>query len=68
MEDCPSEIFIHPNIDRCWQMVQERVNMSVQMQHGRGLVCPEDVSGMDLFGFTTPYIIKVNLFIYFLEI
>jgi histone demethylase JARID1 len=66
MKTSPSEMFVHLNIDKCWQMVQERVNMSIRLHHTHHRVAlshfclPTEIDGYKLFGFTTPHIIKVS--------
>ncbi|KAI5054909.1 hypothetical protein GOP47_0030054 [Adiantum capillus-veneris] len=64
MEDHPNEVFVHGSIDKCWQMVQERVNIVIQLHRSFGKVglpplrSPDDIRGLELFGFTSPHIIK----------
>ena len=63
MKDRPTEVFVHPNIDNCWQMVQKRVNLAIQLHHGHCKVGlrSNEVRGYELFGFTSPQIIKASL-------
>ncbi|KAH7294151.1 hypothetical protein KP509_28G058700 [Ceratopteris richardii] len=64
MEEHPDEVFVSASIDRCWQMVQEKVNVMIELHHNSGKVGlpplqpPEDVRGLELFGFTSPHIVK----------
>lgn len=70
MEDNPNEVFMHGSIDRCWQMVQERINIMIQLHQSLGKMGlprirpPEDIRGLELFGFTSPHIIKVCPFFF----
>ncbi|MCO5584328.1 hypothetical protein L7F22_038252 [Adiantum nelumboides] len=66
MKDHPNEVFVHGSIDKCWQMVQEKVNIVIQLHRSFGmgglppLRSPEDIRGLELFGLTSPHIIKRN--------
>ena len=70
MNDYPSEVFVHPNIDKCWQLVQKRVNMATQLHQCLGKVGlpplrePDEVSGYELYGFTSPHIITVSIYLH----
>ncbi|KAM1086927.1 hypothetical protein ACFX2B_012370 [Malus domestica] len=67
LEHCPSEVFIHNSADRCWEMVRERVNQEITRQHKLGkmnlppLQPPGSLDGFEMFGFTSPAIVQVNL-------
>eukprot|EP00249_Psilotum_nudum_P024703 c29269_g2_i1 orf=563-4357(-) len=65
MEGNPSQVFIHTSIDRCWQMVQDKVIAAVQLQYDFGktilpsLQALKDHHGLELFGLSSPNIRKV---------
>lgn len=67
MEHCPSEVFVHVSAAKCWEMVRERVNYEITKQHKLGrmnlppLQPPGSLDGMEMFGFSTPAIVQVNL-------
>uniref|UniRef100_A0A1D1Y1R8 Putative lysine-specific demethylase JMJ14 n=1 Tax=Anthurium amnicola TaxID=1678845 RepID=A0A1D1Y1R8_9ARAE len=65
VEQCPNEVFIHLSATRCWDMVRERVNHEIRKQHSLGkigvpaLQPPVSLDGLEMFGLTSPAIIKV---------
>lgn len=69
MEHCPSEVFIHVSAAKCWEMVRERVNQEITKQHKLGrmnlppLQPPGSLDGFEMFGFSTPAIVQVNMLV-----
>jgi F/Y rich C-terminus len=65
VEECRSEVFIHASAMRCWEMVRERVNMEIRKLHMKGkteltiLQPPGSLDGLEMFGLTSPKIVKV---------
>lgn len=65
VEECRNEVFIHLSAMRCWEMVRERVNVEIRKQHIKGnteltiLQPPGSLDGLDMFGLTSPNIVKV---------
>lgn len=66
VEHCPNEVFIHLSATRCWDMVRDRVNHEIRKQHSLGrtgvpaLQPPGSLDGLEMFGLTSPAIIKVQ--------
>ncbi|PIA45403.1 hypothetical protein AQUCO_01700743v1 [Aquilegia coerulea] len=66
VESCPSEVFIHTSVTRCWDMVRDRLNEEIMKQKRLGrLNLPPfqpkgSLDGFEMFGFSSPEIIKVN--------
>ncbi|KAF5184884.1 lysine-specific demethylase JMJ18, partial [Thalictrum thalictroides] len=64
VESCPSEVFIHPSVTRCWDMVRDRLNEEILKQKRLGrLNLPPfqlkgSLDGFEMFGFSSPEIIK----------
>ncbi|XP_068665722.1 putative lysine-specific demethylase JMJ16 [Aristolochia californica] len=64
VEQCPSEVFIHVSVTKCWDMVRERVNLEIRKQHNMGriglphLQPPGCIDGLEMFGLTSPIIIQ----------
>lgn len=69
MEHCSSEVFIHVSAAKCWEMVRERVNQEITKQHKLGrmnlppLQPPGSLDGFEMFGFSTPAIVQVNMLV-----
>ena len=67
LEKCQNEVFIHLSAARSWEMVRERVNHEISKQHKQGslklppLQPPGSLDGMEMFGFSSPSILQVNL-------
>lgn len=65
VEDHPEEAFINISADRCWEMVQERLNQEIVRQCSLGkqglppLQPLGSLNGLELFGFLHPAIIQV---------
>ncbi|KAL5977341.1 hypothetical protein ACLOJK_021687 [Asimina triloba] len=64
LEENPSEAFMDVSIDKCWEMVQVRLNQEILRQHSLGkqglppLQPPGSLDGHEMFGFTSPAIIQ----------
>ncbi|KAF9607863.1 hypothetical protein IFM89_003567 [Coptis chinensis] len=64
VETCPSEVFIHLSITKCWDMVRDRLNEEILKQGRLGrvnlpLFQPKgSIDGFMMFGFSSPDIIK----------
>ncbi|GMG99575.1 hypothetical protein Nepgr_001415 [Nepenthes gracilis] len=64
LEHCPNEVFVHVSPSRCWEMVRERVNEEITKQHKHGIMKlpplqpPGSLDGLEMFGFTSPSIIR----------
>lgn len=67
MDHCPSELFIHVSPTKCWEMVRDRVNQEITKQHRIGkanlppLQPPGSLDGFEMFGFSSPAIVQVEL-------
>ncbi|KAM0041484.1 putative chromatin remodeling & transcription regulator FYR family [Helianthus debilis subsp. tardiflorus] len=65
-ENYPSEVFIYFSPVKCWEMVRERINHEISEQHKLGkanlpvLPPPGSLDGMEMFGFSSPFILQVN--------
>lgn len=68
-------MFVHGSAARCWDMVRERVNQEITKQHKSGrlnlppLQPPYSLDGFEMFGFTSPAIVQVNIILctYYLD-
>lgn len=64
MEGCSTEVFIQDSVYKCWELVQERLNQEIMRQRSLGkqnlpaLQPPGSLNGLDMFGFTSPLVIK----------
>lgn len=64
VETCPSEVFMHLSVTKCWEMVRDRVNEEILRQGRLGrLNLPPfqpkgSIDGFEMFGFSSPEIIK----------
>lgn len=64
VEGHPTEVFMHISVQKCWELVQERLNKEIIQQRSLGrdnippLCPPESLNGLEMFGFTSPQIIK----------
>lgn len=64
VEGFPTEVFIHVSVDKCWELVQERLNQEIKRQRSLGkqnlpaLQPPGCLNGLEMFGFTSPLVIK----------
>jgi len=69
LENNPREVFIHISATKCWDMVRERVNLEIakQFKLGRKGLPPlhpaGSLDGFEMFGFSSPEIVKVILLI-----
>lgn len=65
MEKCPSEVFIHVSATKCWDIVREKVNDEIRRLRNAGKVNlptlqpPGSIDGLEMFGLTSPTIVKV---------
>ncbi|KAL5711842.1 hypothetical protein ACHQM5_014076 [Ranunculus cassubicifolius] len=62
-EACPSEVFIHTSISKCWDMVRDRVNEEILRQGMGRLNLPPfepqgSIDGLEMFGLTSREIVK----------
>jgi hypothetical protein len=66
VEGCQTEVFIHDSVDKCWELVQERLNQEIRRQRSLGkqnlpaLQPPGSLNGLEMFGFTSPLVIQVE--------
>ncbi|GLJ40150.1 hypothetical protein SUGI_0823100 [Cryptomeria japonica] len=64
VEGRPTEVFIHVTVDKCWELVQERLNQEIRRQRSLGkqnlppLQPPGSLNGLEMFGFASPSIIQ----------
>lgn len=64
VEGCPTEVFIHVTVDKCWELVQERLNQEIRRQRSLGkhnlpsLQPPGSLNGLEMFGLASPSIIQ----------
>ncbi|GMH13215.1 hypothetical protein Nepgr_015056 [Nepenthes gracilis] len=58
LEHCQSEIFVHVSPSRCWEMVRERVLQEISKHHKLGRMKLPPLEGLQMFGFTSPAIIR----------
>ncbi|KAH9315560.1 hypothetical protein KI387_024187, partial [Taxus chinensis] len=64
VEGCPAEVFIHVTVDKCWELVQERLNQEIRRQRSLSkqnlpsLQPPGSLNGLEMFGFASPSIIQ----------
>jgi len=64
VEGCQTEVFIHDSVDKCWELVQERLNQEIRRQRSLGkqnlpaLQPPGSLNGLEMFGFTSPLVIQ----------
>eukprot|EP00252_Welwitschia_mirabilis_P018476 TRINITY_DN4105_c0_g1_i1.p1 TRINITY_DN4105_c0_g1~~TRINITY_DN4105_c0_g1_i1.p1 ORF type:complete len:1382 (-),score=296.77 TRINITY_DN4105_c0_g1_i1:53-4198(-) len=64
VEDQPTYYFVHSSIDKCWNLVRKKVNEEImksstlQKHNNLGWQTPERVNGLEMFGLTTPSVIK----------
>lgn len=64
VETCPSEVFMHLSVTKCWEMVRDRLNEEILRQGrlGRINIPPfqpkGSIDGFEMFGFSSPEIIK----------
>ncbi|KAK9083200.1 hypothetical protein Scep_029671 [Stephania cephalantha] len=64
VEQCPTEIFMHMSVYKCWDLVREKVNQEIRKQQKSGRVelpplqPPESINGFEMFGFCSPLIIQ----------
>lgn len=71
LENCVSEVFIHLSAVKCWDMVRERINQEILKLHKLGrLKLPPlqpsgSLDGMEMFGFSSPFILQVILNVQF---
>lgn len=62
VEGHPTEVFMHVSVQKCWELVQERMNKQIIQQRSLGrenipsLRPPESLDGREMFGFTSPQI------------
>lgn len=69
LENHPSEVYVHLSPTKCWEMVRERVNNEISKQHKLKILNlpplqpPGSLDGMEMFGFSSPSILQVNLHI-----
>ncbi|CAI9301981.1 unnamed protein product [Lactuca saligna] len=71
LENCVSEVFIHLSAVKCWDMVRERINQEILKLHKLGrLKLPPlqpsgSLDGMEMFGFSSPFILQIILNVQF---
>ncbi|GLJ38155.1 hypothetical protein SUGI_0776800 [Cryptomeria japonica] len=59
----PTEVFMHISIQKCWELVVERLNKEITRQRSIGkksiphLPPPESLNGLEMFGFTSPLVV-----------
>lgn len=64
VEGHPTEVFMHVSVQKCWELVQERLNKQIMQQRSLGrdnippLRPPETLDGHEMFGFTSPPIVE----------
>ncbi|CAH8357896.1 unnamed protein product [Eruca vesicaria subsp. sativa] len=64
LEGNPSEVFAHLSPTRCWEMVRDRVNQEIIIQHKAGkldlppLQPSGSPDGFEMFGYTSPAILQ----------
>ncbi|XAR65571.1 hypothetical protein NMG60_11009733 [Bertholletia excelsa] len=64
LEECPSESFANVSAQKCWEMVLQKLNQEITRQMNAGkqalppLRPPENINGLEMFGFRTPLIIQ----------
>lgn len=64
VEEFPKEAFIHVSADKCWEMVQERLNQEIVRQCSLGkeglpsLQPPGSLNGLQLFGLSSEAIVQ----------
>nr|XP_043618518.1 putative lysine-specific demethylase JMJ16 [Erigeron canadensis] len=64
LENCPSELFVHLSPAKCWDMVRERINHEISIQHKLErsnlppFQPPGSLDGMEMFGFSSPFILQ----------
>ncbi|XP_058101537.1 lysine-specific demethylase JMJ18-like isoform X2 [Magnolia sinica] len=64
LEESTKEVFINVSVNKCWEMVQERLNQEIVRQHSLGKQClpplqPRgSLDGLEMFGFTSPLVIQ----------
>ncbi|KAL6991825.1 hypothetical protein U1Q18_009936 [Sarracenia purpurea var. burkii] len=64
LEECPSESFANVSAEKCWEMVQQRLNHEIIGQtclgkQGLPLLQPaESINGLEMFGFLSPPIVQ----------
>ncbi|KAE8655311.1 Lysine-specific demethylase JMJ18 [Hibiscus syriacus] len=63
LEGCPTVIFADVSVEKCWEMVVQKLNQKILRSNleGRGMLplqSPKIVNGLEMFGFLSPPVIK----------
>ncbi|KAJ9168425.1 hypothetical protein P3X46_019950 [Hevea brasiliensis] len=61
LEECPSETFTNVSVEKCWEMVLQRLNEEIIQQNSigeRGLQPLLSVNGLEMFGFLSSPIVQ----------
>jgi hypothetical protein len=66
LEECPGEIFADVSIEKCWEMVLQRLNGEILRRNSLGerdlppLEPLQSINGLEMFGFLSPPIVQVK--------
>ncbi|KAJ6887305.1 hypothetical protein NC651_027599 [Populus alba x Populus x berolinensis] len=64
LEECPGEIFADVSIEKCWEMVLQRLNGEILRRNSLGerdlppLEPLQSINGLEMFGFLSPPIVQ----------
>lgn len=63
LEESQDEGFYAFSAQACWEMVLQKVNEEIKKRQERNVHTLESISGLQMFGFLSPYTIEVNIYI-----